>query len=236
MNNPKKQVVLITGTSRGIGRYLAQYYLEMGYLVVGCSRNKSDLVNDYYKHFELDISEEEGILRMFKYIRIELKRLDILINNAAINPAIMSAALLPYQTIEKVFKTNVFSTMICSREAVKMMARSKFGRIINIGSMASRHEVPGEALYTSSKTAIIAYTRVLSKEVAKAGITVNIVSPSAIETDLSNQINQVALKEVLSRNAIHNLGEMKDVSNTIDFLIKHESYSTTGQIIYLGGA
>jgi 3-oxoacyl-[acyl-carrier protein] reductase len=101
--------------------------------------------------------------------------------------------------------------------------------------MASKHEVPGESLYTSSKSAINAYTRVLAKEVAKMGITVNVVAPSAIETELSNQINREALNEVLSRNAINELGNFSDVSNIIDTLIKPESSAITGQIIYLGG-
>ncbi|MBL0305007.1 MAG: SDR family oxidoreductase [Chitinophagaceae bacterium] len=107
--------------------------------------------------------------------------------------------------------------MLFCREAVKIMGRKKFGRIINLGSMASKHEVPGEALYTSSKAALNAYTRVLAKEVNRQGITVNVVAPSAIRTELSEKINQAALAEVLSRNAINDYGSFEDVSNAIDF-------------------
>ena len=173
---------------------------------------------------------------MFKYIRKDFKRLDILINNAAINPAILSSALLPYNTIENVFKVNVFAVMLFCREATKLMLRNKSGRIINMGSMAAKHEVAGEALYTSTKSALNAYTRVLAKEVSQMGITVNVVAPAAIKTELSAKINQVALREVLSRNAIQDFGEFADVTNIIDFLVKTESNAITGQIIYLGGA
>jgi 3-oxoacyl-[acyl-carrier protein] reductase len=228
-------VILITGSSKGIGRYLAQYFLEAGHTVIGCSRSNTDLDAPNYHHFKTDITVEDEILAIFKHIRLTWKKLDVLINNAAINPAILSAALLPTDTVEKTFKTNVVAPIIFCREAVKIMSRNKFGRIINMGSMAAAHHVPGEALYTSTKAAINAYTKVLSKEVYRAGITANVVAPSAIETDLSAKINQVALKEVLSRNAVATFGNFKDVSNAIHFLIKMESDAVTGQIIYLGG-
>lgn len=229
------QTFLITGTSRGIGHYLASYYLERGQQVIGCSRSSSTITNDNYKHFEIDLGNESEILDMFRVIRRDYRKIDVLINNAAINPAIIMAALLPYETISTTFKVNVFGTMLCTREGIKLMLKNKFGRIINLGSMASKHEVPGESLYTATKSAINAYTKVVAKEVAKMGITVNVVAPSAIETELSNQINRDALNEVLSRNAINELGDFSDVSNIIDTLIKPESNAITGQIIYLGG-
>lgn len=228
-------VMLITGTSKGVGHYLADYYLDKGFVVIGCSRTPGVSKHVNYVHLITDIANEDEILNVFKYIRKEYKRLDILINNAAINPAILSVAFLPYDTIQKIFKVNVFAPILFSREAIKLMSRNKFGRIINIGSMATRHEVPGEALYTSTKASVIAFTRVLAKEVISSGITANVVAPSVIETDLSKAINQEALQEVLSRNAIKGYGDFGDVSNTIDYLIKEESKSVTGQVIYLGG-
>ena len=231
----KKNIILITGTSRGIGRYLAEYYLNKGNYVIGCSRSKSDLVDDDYTHFQKDISKEADILEIFKFIRKQYRRIDVLINNAAINPNILVAGLLSYEMIEETFKTNVFSSMIFCRESIKLMSRKKFGRIVNISSMAVKHEVIGESLYTSTKAALTAYTKVIAKEINDFGITANILAPSAIHTDLSAKINQEALMEVLSRNAIKSLGEMKDVSTAIDFIISENSSSITGQVIYLGG-
>lgn len=228
-------VMLITGTSRGIGEYLANYYLRKGYTIVGCSRTASTIEHTHYRHVKADLSVEEQVLSVINFVRKEFGVIDVLINNAAINPAIVSAALLPSTAVENSFKVNVFAPMLFCREAIKLMTRKKFGRIINIGSMASKHEVQGEALYTSTKAALIAYTRVVAKEVARQGITVNVVAPSAIETELSKQINQQALAEVLLRNAIHKMGELKDVSNIIDLLINKESSAITGQVIYLGG-
>jgi 3-oxoacyl-[acyl-carrier protein] reductase len=228
--------MLITGTSKGIGEYLANYYLINGFIVIGCSRTACKIKNDNYTHIIADISNDTEILNIFKIIRKDYKRLDVLINNAAINPAILNVAFLPYETIQKIFKVNVFAPIMFCREAIKLMSRNKFGRIINLGSMATRHEVAGEALYTATKASIISFTRVLSKEVSNLGITANVLAPSAIETDLSKAINQDALMEVLNRNAIKKYGDLIDVSNSIDYLIKKESKSITGQVIYLGGA
>jgi 3-oxoacyl-[acyl-carrier protein] reductase len=233
--NITKPVMLITGTSKGIGKYLADYYLGKGFNVIGCSRGVCKIENDSYKHLSVDISKEVEILNVFQKIRKDYKRLDVLINNAAINPAILNVVFLPYETIQKIFEVNVFALIMFCREAIKIMTRNKFGRIINLGSMATRHDVAGESLYTATKASINAFTRVLSKEIINLGITANVLAPSAIETDLAKAINQDALKEVLKRNAINEYGHLIDVSNSIDFLIQEESKTVTGQVIYLGG-
>ena len=228
-------VMLITGTSRGIGRALAAYYCDKGYSVIGCSRGKSNLKQENYKHVIADISVEKDILDIFKMIRSEFGQLHILINNAAVNPAIINAALVPLSSIKKTFETNVFAPMIFCREAVKMMSRKKSGKIINLSSMAAKLEVPGESIYTSTKAAITSYSRVLAKEVYNSGITVNVIAPSVIVSDLSAKINPLKLKEVLDRNAINHWGKMDDVFNAMDFLIHTNSDAITGQVIYLGG-
>ena len=101
--------------------------------------------------------------------------------------------------------------------------------------MAVKLEVEGESIYTASKAAIISFSRVFAKEVYPLGITCNVVSPSAIETDLMMEIDKTALSNVLSRNAVKSKGDMEDISNTVDWLIKPESDAITGQVIYLGG-
>ena len=102
--------------------------------------------------------------------------------------------------------------------------------------MAVRHEVAGEAIYTASKAAVIAFTRVLAKEYFPYGVTCNVVAPSAIETDMLDQIDKSALNDVLSRNAIPGIGKMEDVTNTIDWLLRPESSAVTSQVVFLGGA
>lgn len=234
--NSQKEIVLITGTSRGIGEYLSRHYISKGYIVVGCSRGVSSFTHQDYFHIQADISSENEVLNIFSFIRKKFGTLSVLINNAAINPAILSAALLPYPTMEQAYKVNVLAPMLFCRESIKLMSRKKKGRIITLGSMATKHEVHGEALYTSTKAALIAYTRVIAKEIFKQGITANVIAPSAIKTELSKKIDPLEIQKVLSRNAITVFGELEDVSNIIDYLISSQSNAITGQVIYLGGA
>ncbi len=231
-----QKIVLITGASKGIGRYLAEYYIQQGYGVVGCSRGAVDFAPEGYEHFCVDITNEIEVKKLLSAIRKKYKRLDILINNAGVNLMIAPVLLVPYETAQKTIETNVLGTFLMCRESVKVMMTASFGRIINFASMAVRHEVVGESIYTASKAAIISFTRVLAKEVSNYGITCNVIAPAAISTDMMNAVDQKALEKVLAQNAIKTHGKMEDVSNTIDWLIKNESAAITGQIIYLGGA
>jgi 3-oxoacyl-[acyl-carrier protein] reductase len=228
--------VLITGARKGIGRYLVDHYLSKGYSVVGCSRQPSDLDSPRYDHFALDVSDEGAVRKMFSEIRKKHRSIQLLVNNAAVNPAISPALLQPVSTAIDTFHTNFIGTFLFCREATKLMMKSSFGRIVNMSSMAVRHEVPGESLYTSSKAAVTAFSRVFAKEVHQYGITCNVIAPAAVPTDLMNAVNPAALNEVLARNAIHSMGEFSDISNAIDWLMLPQSNAITGQVIYLGGA
>ena len=230
-----RRIILITGTRKGIGRYLAEYYSAKNDIVIGCSRKASEFKSDNYRHFIADLSDVNQIKKMFSDIRKDYGGIDVLINNAAINPQISPFLLVSEESLMHTFRTNYFGTFYMCKEAVKLMMKKRFGRIINLGSMAERLCVPGESVYSSSKSAVTAFTKVVAKEVYEYGITCNVIAPSAIETDLMNAVEKGSLKEVLNRNAIKEFGKFEDVSNVIDFLIKPESSAITGQVIYLGG-
>jgi len=234
-NTVDDKVILITGTSRGLGRYLAEYYCKKGFKVIGCSRSPSQYSDSNYKHFEGDISEMGFIREIFKFIKSEFGRLDVLVNNAVANPPFVNSVLLAADSVEKALKINVIAPMMFCQEAIKLMKKQVAGRIINIGSMVSKHEELGGAIYSTCKSAINTYSRVIAKEVSKTGITVNVVAVSALETELSEKLDHDFLMNVLKRNAIDKMGEMKDVSNLIDFLIRKESSAITSQILFLGG-
>ena len=229
-------IILITGDRKGIGRYLSEYYLEKGMTVIGCSRSETNLKNKNYQHFCLDVSDEQAVKKMYSEIRHTYGRLDVLINNAGVNLSLAPILLLPYKSALRTVEVNLLGTFLMSREAAKIMMKNSFGRIINFSSMAVKHEVKGEAIYTASKSAIISFTRVMAKEVYGYNITCNIIAPSAIKTDLMDSIDKDALRDVLKRNAKQELCKTEDLSNAIDWFIKTTSNSITGQIIYLGGA
>ena len=229
-------VMLITGARSGIGRYLAEYYVVKPFRVIGVSRGESDLRAENYRHVRLDLRDERTVKQMFSTIRAAYGRLDILVNNAAVKPSIGPVLLTPVGSVTDAFETNFLGTFLLSREAAKLMSRNSFGRIINFSSMAVRHEVAGEAVYTATKAAVTAFSRVFAKEIYKLGITCNVLAPAAIDSALSRAVDQCALRDVLQRNAIPDYGSLSDISNSIDWLIRPESQAITGQVIFLGGA
>lgn len=228
------KVIVITGTRKGIGKYLAEYYSEGSNTIIGCSRGDADFALPNYEHFSLDVADEAKVKSMFRAIRKKHERIDILINNAGI--ASMNHFLLtPLKTFQKIYNTNVMGTFLFCREAAKLMSKKKYGRIINFATVASPLKLEGEAAYASSKASIANLTAILGRELAEYGITVNAIGPTPIETDLIRSVPKDKMDALIERQAIKRLGEFRDVSNAIDFFIKDESDFITGQVIYLGG-
>ncbi|HVR41607.1 MAG TPA: SDR family oxidoreductase [Thermoanaerobaculia bacterium] len=227
-------VMLITGTSRGIGRYLAEHYAGHGYRVIGCSRNKADFEIDGYVHFATDVSSEPDVITLFARIRKEFGRLDVLLNNAGI--ASMNHLLLtPVSKVREIFEVNVIAAFLFCREAAKLMRANRFGRIVNFTTVATPLKLEGEAAYAASKAAIVSLTQIAARELAELGITVNAVGPTPIETDLTRAVPRTKLDQLVQRQAIRRMGELRDVANVVDFFIRPESDFITGQVIFLGG-
>jgi 3-oxoacyl-[acyl-carrier protein] reductase len=231
-----RQIVLITGASRGIGRFLAEHFLAGDFAVIGLSRSAISTIDaPNYTHFEADIADEKAIVRTFAKIRETFGRLDIAINNAAIHKT-TRMLMTSYADAKTAFDVNVIGTLIVSREAAKLMMRRRWGRIICFSSMGVRHEPVGASVYAASKAAVTTLTRVMAKEFFPYGITCNVVAPAAVDTEMMAEVDPSAVQDLLSRNAIPTIGSRDDVGNVIDWLIRRESQSITGQVIYLGGA
>ncbi len=228
------EVMIITGTRKGIGRYLAEYYIDKGYFVVGCSREESTFESPAYQHFCLDVSDEASVRSMVNQIVKTHNKIDILINNAGI--ASMNHILLtPLSSVESIFKTNFNGTFLFSREVTKYMSKNKYGRVVNIITIAGPLKLEGEAIYAASKSAIEKFTQILAKETASFNITCNCAGLTPIETDLIKSVPNEKIQNIIDSLTIKRLGNFRDVSNVIDFFISKSSDYITGQAIYLGG-
>ena len=138
-------------------------------------------------------------------------------------------------SLKKLFETNFLGTFLCSRQAVKLMQKNKFGRIVNFSTVAVPLNLEGEAIYASSKCAVEQFTKIFAKEIAPFGITVNIIGPTPIQTDLIKAVPKIKIDELLNQQAIKRMGNFDDIINVVNFFIKNESNFITGQTIYLGG-
>ena len=228
------RIIIITGTRKGIGRYLAEQYLQEGDEVYGCSRRICDIEHPNYHHTRLDVSDEAEVISFVRNVYKNHKHIDVLINNAGC--ASMNHFLLtPYDTAKKVFNTNFFGTFLMCREVAKYMVKNKSGRIVNYSTVAVALNLHGELVYSASKAAIEQLTRVLADEIGESGITVNAVGPTPIDTDLIKNVPENKLQDLLSHQCIKRFGQFEDVKNVIDFYLKPESNFITAQTIYLGG-
>lgn len=227
-------VMIVTGTRKGIGRYLVDHYLERGWRVAGCSRGEMDDAPAGYSHFCLDVADERAVAKMVRSVAAKHGRIDALVNNAGI--ASMNHILLtPLSTLQNVFNTNVFGTFLLCREAAKAMLPAKTGRIINFATVATPLRLEGEAAYAASKAAVESLTQVMARELASYGITVNALGPTPIDTDLIRGVPDDKMTSLIDRQAVRRKGTFDDVTNVLDFFLRAESDFITGQVVYLGG-
>lgn len=227
-------VTLITGTRKGIGLHLARHFLEQGHQVVGCSRQAAELEHERYIHFGVDVTDEQRVVELFHEVRKRFGALDHLINNAGV--AVMNHSLLmPLQAARQIMETNFLGTFLFCREAARLMQKKKHGRIVNLSTVAVPLELEGEAVYASSKAAVETLTRILAKEFAPLGITVNAVGPTPIDTDMIRNVPAEKLDALIDKQTIKRRGTFDDVCNVVDFFLSPHSGFVTGQILYLGG-
>ena len=234
MNGEPNPVALVTGARKGIGRALAEHLLGRGCQVVGCSRRDAGWEAKSFLHLRVDVSEETQVKSLFREIKRRYGRLDAAINNAAVT-SMNHLLLTPAASVEKIMSANVVGTFLVSREAAKLMQKRKFGRIVNFSSLAVPMRLAGQSAYVASKASVESLSQVMARELADYGITVNVVGPSPIDTDMIRGLTKDKVEHLIDAMAVRRMGTFADVANVVDFFLRPESDAVTGQVIYLGG-
>jgi 3-oxoacyl-[acyl-carrier protein] reductase len=229
-----KPVVVISGTSRGIGKALAEHYLLKGYTVHGCSRGEATISDKDYFHGKLDVSDEQQLMLWVRKIKRTGAKVEILICNAGIAPANVLGIMAGGELARESINVNYFGSFYLMREISKIMMQQKYGRVVTFSSMAAGLHDAGSAVYSSAKSAIVETTKIFAKELAGQGITFNVVAPSVVETQMAGQLGPEVINQALSRLTISRPVTMNEICHTVDFFTSPESGCITGQVIYMG--
>lgn len=227
--------VLITGTSRGLGRALAERFLHAGLVVYGCSRQASTIDHQDYRHFTVDVSDEPGVVSMIMQITALKVPVNLLINNAGLTQASLGI-LTRTETAQDILRTNLLGNFLVSRETLKLMQRQRYGRIVNFSSINVPLGSVGSALYNASKAGVEAMAKVLTRECGNVDITINtlglsLVAGSGMLDSLSPKALAAKQEALLKPKVL----EVEEVMHAINFFASPLARNISCQTVYFGG-
>ena len=235
-----KRKVLITGSSRGIGKKIAEDFISLGAEVLITGTNES-LLSTVKKElgpkchsFPCDFFNPKEIEMLIDQASDKLGSVDTLVNNAGItrDSLFLRMSMLDWQ---EVINVNLNSVMQLSQMVIKSMIKNRFGRIINISSIVGTTGNPGQANYAAAKAGLVGFSKSLALEVASRGITVNNIAPGYIQTDMTNKLTDKQKEAILERIPARKLGVPADVSNLAIFLSSSRADYITGQTFHING-
>jgi 3-oxoacyl-[acyl-carrier protein] reductase len=238
------QKVVVTGASRGLGRAISLAFLKAGAVVIGIYSSNSDAAGSFIQECEqfgdrlqlrqCDVSDNNQVENFFNQVEEEFNTIDILVNNAGIRrDGIL--ALMDIKEWQQVIDVNLTGTFNMSKQAVLLMMKQKYGRIINITSPVAHLGFAGQANYAASKAGQIGMTRSLAKETARKKITVNCVSPGFIATDLLDDLSTEQVTAYKKQVPMRRFGTAEEVANAVLFLAGPQASYITGAVLEVNG-
>ncbi|HGE6658932.1 TPA: 3-oxoacyl-ACP reductase FabG [Serratia marcescens] len=234
------KIVLVTGASRGIGRAIAETFVARGAKVIGTATSESgaEAISGYLgangKGFMLNVVDAQSIDSVLASIRAEFGEIDILVNNAGITRDNLLMRMKDDEW-EDILDTNLTSVFRLSKAVMRAMMKKRFGRIITIGSIVGTMGNAGQANYAAAKAGLIGFSKSLAREVASRGITVNVVAPGFIETDMTRALTDDQRAGILSSVPANRLGDAKEIASAVAFLASDEAGYITGETLHVNG-
>lgn len=225
--------ILIAGSRQGVGRALAEHYSRAGRQVYGISRNPSDLIHERYRHFCADVTRDESLPAIFQQIA-DNGGLQLLIYSAAVYRPAHSLLLNPSKA-EEMLRTNVLGAFLVSRHALRLMKRTKFGRIVYFSSIAVPLASAGSAVYGATKAAIEQLAVSMSRDFAADDITFNTIGISTFDSPMLEKLDGRALEEAKSALVKPAPVHTEELVAAVDFFASASARNITGQTIYFGG-
>lgn len=242
MTSLTDRVVFVTGASRGIGRAVAERCARAGAAVVACARadhaapiaDRIEADGGSAMAQKIDVADADSVHGAVKAALGRFGRIDVLINNAGIarDQLLMR---LPRRDWDAVLATNLTGAFNCTQAVLRSMLRQRSGRIISISSVVGLSGNPGQANYAASKAGLVGFTKSLAREVASRGITVNVVAPGMIETDMTAVLDAKVRDSLAKQIPMARFGVPADVAAAVCFLASEEASYITGQVLSVNG-
>jgi 3-oxoacyl-[acyl-carrier protein] reductase len=236
------KVALVTGASRGIGQGIATMLAARGAHVVAAARsNHADATVAAIKErggaaevASVDVGDRGGVEQMIAATLERHGRIDILVNNAGITRDQLLLRM-KQDDWDEVMKTNLTGAFLCAQAVIRPMIRQRGGRIVSVSSVVGQAGNAGQANYAASKAGLIGFSRALAREVASRGITVNVVAPGLIDTEMTRAISEKAHGDWAAQIPLGRLGATTDVAAAVCFLVSDEASYITGQVLAVNG-
>lgn len=235
-----KQIALVTGASRGIGKAIAEKLSEDGFFVVGTATSDegadsiSTYLGDNGKGLKLDVADSDSITAVIKTINDEFGIPTVLVNNAGITRDNLLMRMKDDEW-DDIISTNLTSVFRMSKAVLRGMMKVKSGRIINISSVVGFTGNAGQANYAAAKAGMIGFAKSMAKEVGSRNITINTVAPGFIDTDMTRELSDEIKDTLLSSIPLNRLGKGKEIAHAVAFLASVGAGYITGETIHVNG-
>lgn len=235
-----RQVALVTGASRGIGKAIAERLTQDGFFVIGTATSDSGAaaISSYLgsngKGLKLDVASAESIADIIKTVNDEFGSPTVLVNNAGITRDNLLMRMKDDEW-DSIINTNLSSVFRMSKAVLRGMMKAKTGRIINISSVVGSTGNAGQANYAAAKAGMIGFTKSMAKEVGSRNITVNTISPGFIDTDMTKELSDDIKNNLLSSIPLARLGKPEEIAHTVSFLASDGASYITGETIHVNG-
>ncbi|MGZ8161683.1 MAG: 3-oxoacyl-ACP reductase FabG [Methylobacter sp.] len=235
-----KQIALVTGASRGIGRAIAEKLAEDGFFVVGTATSDhgansiSAYLSENGKGIKLDVADPESITEVIKTVNDQFGAPVVLVNNAGITRDNLLMRMKDEEW-DDIINTNLTSVFRMSKAVLRGMIKARAGRIINISSVVGATGNAGQANYAAAKAGMIGFAKSMAKEVGSRNITVNTVAPGFIDTDMTKELGEDIKNALLASIPLSRLGDAKEIAHTVSFLASEGAAYITGETIHVNG-